>query len=55
MLLTYQCFSFESVHVVAMLKMGWVVRKWNFFLLNSNKLVKMHSDDKLIHLAINIY
>ena len=26
-----------------------------FFLLNGNKLVKMHSDGKLIHLAINIY
>ena len=23
--------------------------------LNGNKLVKMHSDGKLIHLAINIY
>ena len=26
-----------------------------FSLLNGNKLVKMHSDGKLIHLAINIY
>ena len=55
MLLTYQCFSFESVYGEAMLKMGWVVKKWIFFLLNGNKLVKMQSDDKLIHLAINIY
>ena len=23
-------FSFERVHVEAMLKMGWVVQKWNF-------------------------
>ena len=30
MLLTYQCFSFESVHIEAMLKIGWVVQKWNF-------------------------
>ena len=30
MLLTYQYFSFESVHGEAMLKMGWVVKKWNF-------------------------
>ena len=30
MLLTYQYFSFESVHAEAMLKMGWVVKKWNF-------------------------
>ena len=28
MLLTYQYFSFESVHGEAMLKMGWVVKKW---------------------------
>ena len=55
MLLTYQCFSLESVHGEAMLTMGWVVKKWIFFLLNGNKLVKMYSDDKLIHLAINIY
>ena len=27
----------------------------DFFLLNGNKSVKMHSDGKLIHLAINIY
>ena len=52
MLLTYQYFSFESVHGEAMLKMGWVVKKWIFFLLNGNKSVKMHSDGKLIHLAI---
>ena len=26
-----------------------------FFLLESNKLVKMHSDGKRIHLAFNIY
>ena len=26
-----------------------------FSLLNGNKLVKMHSDGKLIHMAINIY
>ena len=26
-----------------------------FFLFGGNKLVKMHSDGKLIHLAINIY
>ena len=26
-----------------------------FFLLNGLKLVKVHSDGKLIHLAINIY
>ena len=56
MLLTYQfIFSFESVHSEAILKTGWVVKKCNFFLLNGNKLVKMHSDGKLIHLAINIY
>ena len=30
MLLTYQYFLFESVHGEAMLKMGWVVKKWNF-------------------------
>ena len=54
MLLTYQYFSFESVHGEAMLKMGWVVKKWIFSLLNGNKSVKMHSDGKLIHLAINI-
>ena len=55
MLFIYQCFSFESVHGEAMLNMGWVVKKMDFFLSNGNKLVKMHSDDKLIHLAINIY
>ena len=54
-LLTYQYFRFESVHGETMLKMGWVVKKWNFFLLNGIKSVKMHSDCKLIHLAINIY
>ena len=30
-------------------------REIEFSLLNGNKLVKMHSDGKLIHLAINIY
>ena len=54
MLLTYQYFLFESVHGEAMLKMGWVVKKMEFFLLDGNKLVKMHSDGKRIHLAFNI-
>ena len=53
--MAYQYFSFDSVHGEAMLKMGWVVKKWIFFLLNSIKLVKMHSAGKLLHLAINIY
>ena len=30
MLLTFQYFSFESVHGETMLKMGWVVKKYNF-------------------------
>ena len=52
MLLTFHYFSFENVNGETMLKKGWVVE---FFLLNGNKLVKIHSDGKLIHLAINIY
>ena len=55
MLLTYQYFSFESVHGEAMLKIGLVVKKLEFFLLDANKLVKMHSDGKRIHSALNIY
>ena len=30
-------------------------KKLHFFLLNGIKLIKMHSDGKLIYLAINIY
>ena len=30
-------------------------KEMEFFLLNGIKSVKMHSDGKLIHLAINIY
>ena len=30
-------------------------KEMEFLLWNGNKLVKMHSDGKLIHLAINIY
>ena len=37
----YQYFSFETVHGEAMLKTGWVEKKWNFSLLNGIKLVKM--------------
>ena len=43
-----QYFSFESVHCEAILKMGWVVKKWNSSFLDGNKLVKMQSDGKLI-------
>ena len=35
MLWTYQYFSFESVHGEAMLKMGWVVKKWIFSFWNT--------------------
>ena len=55
MLLTFHYFSFESVHGETMLKKGVGGKEIEFFLLNGNKLVKMHSDGKLIHLAINIY
>ena len=30
-------------------------KEMQFFLFNSIKLVKMHSDGKLVYLAINIY
>ena len=53
MLLTYQYFSFGSVHGEEILKRGG--KEMEFLLLNGNKLVKMHSDSKLIHLVINIY
>ena len=45
-LLTYQYFSFESVHGEAMLKMGWVVKKWIFSFwtaLNWSKCILMVS------------
>ena len=54
MLWTYQYFSFESVHGDA-IKNGVGGKEMDFFLLESNKLVKMHSDGKRIHLAFNIY
>ena len=34
-LLTYQYFSFESVNGEVMLKMGWVVKKYNFSILTA--------------------
>ena len=46
-LLTYQYFSFESVHGV---------KEMEFFVMDGIKLVKMHSDATLnIHLAVNMY
>ena len=53
MLLTFQYFSFESAHDNAENGVGG--KEIEFSLLNGNKLVKMHSDGRLIHLAINIY
>ena len=38
-----------------MLKMGWMVKKYNFSFFNGSKEVKLHSDGKLIYWAINIY
>ena len=35
-LLTYPYFSFESVHGEAMLKMGWMVKKYNFSFLTGS-------------------
>ena len=32
---TYQYFTFESVHGEAMLRMGWMVKKYNFFFLTA--------------------
>ena len=52
MLLTFQYFSFENVHGAENEVGG---KEIEFFLLNGNKLVNMHSDGKLIHLAVNIY
>ena len=52
MLLTYQYFSFESVHGEAN---GVGGKEMDLFLLNGNKLVRMHSDGKRTHLAFNIY
>ena len=54
MLLTFHYFSFESAWW-ANAEKGVGGKEIEFFLLNDNKLVKMHSDGKLIHLAINIY
>ena len=51
MLLTCQYFSFESVHA----ENGVGCKEMKFFLLDSNKLDKMHSDGKRTHLAFNIY
>ena len=54
MLLTYQYFSFESVHGEAMLKMGWVVKKWNFSFwtaINWSKCILMVS----VHIWLSIY
>ena len=54
MLLTYQYFSFESVHGEAMLKMGWVVKKWNFSFLtaiNWSKCILMVS----VYIWLSIY
>ena len=49
MLLTYQYFSFESA------ENGVAGKEMEFFLLDGNKLVKMHSDGNRTHLAFNIY
>ena len=54
MLLTYQYFSFESVHGEAMLKMGWVVKKWNFSFwtaINWSKCILMVS----VYIWLSIY
>ena len=54
MLLTYQYFSFESVHGEAMLKMGWVVKKWIFSFwtaINWSKCILMVS----VHIWLSIY
>ena len=54
MQLTYQCFSFESVHGESMLKMGWVVKKWNFSFwmeINWSKCILMIS----LYIWLSIY
>ena len=54
MLLTYQYFSFECVHGEAMLKMGWVVKKWNFSFwtaINWSKCILMVS----VYIWLSIY
>ena len=54
MLLTYQYFSFESVHCEAMLKMRWVVKKWNFSFwsaINWSKCILMVS----LYIWLSIY
>ena len=38
-----------------MLKMGWMIKEIKFFFLKFSKVVKLHSDGKLIYLDINIY
>ena len=54
MLWTYQYFSFDSVHGEAMLKMGWVVRKWMFSfwkVINWSKCTLMVS----VYIWLSIY
>ena len=54
MLWTYQYFSFESVHGEAMLKMGWVVKKWIFSFwkaINWSKCILMVS----VYIWLSIY
>ena len=54
MLLTYQYFSFESVHGEAMLKMGWLVKKWIFSFwtaINRSKCILMVS----LYIWLSIY
>ena len=54
MRLTYKYVSFESVHGEAMLKMGWVVKKWNFSFwtaINWSKCILMLS----LNIWLSIY